>query len=91
VTECKCDPPADKITMAMDQDSRCRVILRVGGDVGSIPAAMLEKAHQEVAGITGLPTGASYHDRKCECGLKRDYTEVVVFPERSAESADPVI
>jgi hypothetical protein len=86
VTECKCDPPADRITMAMDQDGRCRVIFRVGAEVGSDAlASALDKAHQEVGGITGQATDASYHDRKCEHG--RDFTEVVVFAVSSAELA----
>jgi hypothetical protein len=89
VTECRCDPPADKITLGMDQDSKCRVMLRVGAEVGSdVLASTLKTAHQEVGDITGMPTDATFHDRKCEHG--RDYTEAAVFPDRSAQPAEGV-
>jgi hypothetical protein len=83
VTDCNCDPPADKVTMAFDADSR--VILRIGSEVGSIQTARLEKVHRDVANLTGLPTAESYHDRRCKHG--RVFTEVVVFPDRFGEIA----
>jgi hypothetical protein len=85
VTDCNCDPPADRVTTtAFDEDSR--VIVRIGSEVGSIETAELEKVHREVANLTGLPTAESYHDRRCMHG--RAFTEVVVFPDRFGEIAE---
>jgi hypothetical protein len=84
VTDCNCDPPADRVTTAFDEDSR--VIVRIGSEVGSIETAGLEEVHREVANLTGLPTAESYHDRRCKHG--RAFTEVVVFPDRFGEIAE---
>ena len=84
MTVCNCDPPADKVTTAFDEDDR--VFFRFGSEVGSIETAELEKAHREVANLTGLPTAESYHDRTCEHG--RAFTEVAVFPDRFGEIAE---
>jgi hypothetical protein len=84
VTDCNCDPPADKVTTAFGEDSR--VIVRIGSEVGGIETAGLEKVHREVVNLTGLPTAESYHDRRCKRG--RAFTEVVVFPDRFGEFAE---
>jgi hypothetical protein len=43
-----------------------KVVLRVGAEVGShILTPKLDKAQQELADITEMPTVPAYHDRKC--------------------------
>jgi hypothetical protein len=84
VTDCNCAPPADRVTTSSDEDGR--VIVRIGSEVSSIETAGLEKAHREVANLTGLPTAESYHDRRCQHG--RAFTEVAVFIDRFGETAE---
>ena len=84
MTDCNCDPPADRVTTAFDEDSR--IIVRIGSEVGSIETAGLEEVHRDVANLTGFPTAESYHDRSCKHG--RVFTEVVVFPDRFGEIAE---
>jgi hypothetical protein len=74
--ECNCSPAPDQIVTSQNDD---RVIIKIGGEVGSIPAHIPDQAHQKVRELTGRPTSESFHDRKCPHG--RAYTEAIVFAE----------
>ncbi len=82
MTVCNCSPPADEIVTTEEGG---RVIVLVGGDVGSIPTAILDQARTRVEDETGLPAGLSSYDRRCDHG--RLYTELVIFPDRSQQPA----